>query len=64
MIETPIEGPEPAWKPKRSNGAGPILFLLDCIANLQSRQWTRNCPQNIRRVVIGDDGTSGPETTN
>jgi hypothetical protein len=57
MIKIPIEGLEPAWnrKPKRSNGVGPIVFLLDCIANLQSGHWTENCPQSIRRVVIDDD---------
>jgi hypothetical protein len=27
--------------------ASPVVFLLDCIANLQSREWTRNCLQNI-----------------
>jgi hypothetical protein len=62
MIETPIAGLNK--KPKRVDGTAPIVFLLDCIANLQSRQWTCNCPQNIRQIVIGDDGASGPETTN
>ena len=48
----------PSWM-----GASPVVFLLDCIANLQSREWTRNCPQNIRWIVIGDDGASGSETS-
>ena len=43
------------YKPNRTYGVAPIVFLLDCIANLYSGQWTRNCPQNIRRVVIDDD---------
>jgi len=47
-----VEGLSLNTKPKQVQSAAPIAFLLDCIANLQHGRWTRNCPQNIRRIVI------------
>lgn len=39
---------------RAQSGIYPAAYLFDCIANLQSGRWAKNCRQNIRRGIIPD----------